>query len=62
MPANKISDPLFRVEELAIALDCSAQTIWRRIARGEIAVVRLSSRAIRVRKSEIERLIKAGSK
>ncbi len=61
LPKPKIPDPLFRIPELALALDCSVETIRRRIARGEIKVVRLSARAIRVRKSEIMRLISAGS-
>ena len=47
---------LFSVPRVALVLDLSAQTIWREIRAGRIKTVKFR-RAVRVPRSEIERLV-----
>jgi excisionase family DNA binding protein len=55
--------PLLTVREAAMALNCSADTVRRRIADGEIVAVQLGGRgkAIRVPADELDRWLMAES-
>ena len=46
---------LFSVPKVATVLDLSSQTVWREIKAGRIKIVKFR-RAVRVPRSEIERL------
>jgi excisionase family DNA binding protein len=48
-------DRLLRVKEFAEALGFEADTIYRKIARNEISVVRIG-RNVRIRATELDRL------
>jgi len=50
-------DQLLTVEEAAEWLTVSKPTLWRMIRRGEIPVVKIAQRTIRIKLSDIEAYI-----
>ena len=56
-PAGIGAFDLVTVEDVAAAVGCSAGVIWRRIARGEIPVVRIGRRCTRIRRDDLQRLV-----
>ena len=52
-------DELLTVEEAADWLAISKPTLWRMIRRGEIPVVKIGKRTIRIKLSDIEDYIQA---
>lgn len=46
---------LLTIEEVASRLNLSAGSIWKRIARGQLPVVRFGRRCSRVRLADLER-------
>lgn len=52
-------DELLSVDETADWLAISKPTIWRMIRRGEIPVVKIGQRTIRIKMSDIEDYIQA---
>lgn len=49
-------EPSFTVAQVAKAMQVSEDTIWREIRRGHIKVFRIG-RLVRIRKSELDRLM-----
>lgn len=48
---------LLTIERFARELDCSQRTVRRMIDRSELRAVRLGSKAIRIPRAELERLL-----
>jgi excisionase family DNA binding protein len=51
---------LLRIDEAAFRLGLQPSTVRKKIARGEIPAVRPTRRAVRVRETDVERLIQFG--
>ena len=49
-------EPAYRPSAFARAVDLSVNTIYRKIAAGEIKSIRIGSRTIRIPRSEVLRL------
>src|ERR1019366_3292816 len=56
-----MEDQFLTVAEIAERLRVNQQTVRNWIDRGEMAAVRIGARRIRVRQSELDRFIEAGS-
>ena len=56
-----IKEKLLRTREAAALLDCHAKSVHRYAARGLLHPIRRSPRAIRWRRSEVERLALEGA-
>jgi len=51
---------LLRIDQVATLLALRPSTVRKLLARGAIEAVRLSPRAVRVRRSDVERIIRLG--
>jgi excisionase family DNA binding protein len=49
---------MYKVLEFATALNISPKTVWAHIYAGKLAVVRIG-RAVRIKQSELDRLLNA---
>lgn len=54
------ADELFTVAEVAAMLKLNPQTIRNWIDRGELACVRIGPRRVRIKRSDLDRLIQPG--
>jgi len=54
---DSVSEKLFNKEEARAVLRVSKPTLDRMISRGELSVVRLSKRVVRVRESALRALV-----
>ena len=49
---------LITLEQAAVRLGLSAQTVWRWVARGRLPAVRLGPRCLRVRQEDIDEFVR----
>ncbi len=53
-----VSEPLMTVREVAAAMNASEKTVWRRIAAGELPVIR-DGRLVRIRPKDYRRYLES---
>lgn len=57
-PSPAASDAFVTIGQAAAEYQCSTRTIRRRIATGDLPAFRLGSRSIRIRRADLDRLLR----